>query len=199
MSNLLFPTFKGLDVKVGRVTVYSTLVQTSASGKELRASIQSAPRYRYTLQLNFIRQSGFSARTFTDELATLDAFYRAHRGRGESFLYQDPVEAVAAYFGTGDGITRTFQLLDPDGVPIAGAPESGTWTIYADGIPTSFHLVNANGTVDFDEDDAPGEGQILSWSGPFLRRVRFDSDELEVERLAALAWDGKTINLISVK
>lgn len=127
MSNSVFPsTLPGIDIKVSRRAIYSTKIQTARSGKELRASWWATPRYAYTLTLNFVRQAGFSSVTPSDEAATLVAFFETHRGAWDSFLFDDPYDAVQ-------------------------------------------------------------------------RRVRFNGDELELERLANKAWDGKTISLISVK
>ena len=53
---------------------------------------------------------------------------------------------------------------------------------------------------------APVSGVALTWSGTFYRRVRFDMDELEVERFldatvsgGGRTWEARTIKLISVK
>jgi hypothetical protein len=127
MSNLVFPdTLMGFDIKVTRKEIYSTIVQSAASGKELRAGLWSTPRYSYQLNLNFVRQSGFSVNTLVDELITLVTFFETHKGKWDSFLYNDPVDGVQ-------------------------------------------------------------------------RRVRFDMDELTLERLFNLVWSGGSIDLISVK
>ena len=52
MSSLVFPTIIGADIAVTRTPVYSTSIQTAKSGKELRASWWSYPRYRYTIDFN---------------------------------------------------------------------------------------------------------------------------------------------------
>ena len=95
MSILVFPdTLMGIDIAVARSVIYATKIQTASSGKELRASFQSTPRYAYELTLNFLRQSGFSVNTLLDEAAALSAFYVTHRGQWDSFLYNDPVDGV---------------------------------------------------------------------------------------------------------
>ena len=113
MSNLIFPSsLKGFDIKVSRSPVYGTLVQTSASGKELRASFEAWPRYRYTLNLNFAREAGYSAKTVQDETANLNRFFQIHLGSWDSFLFQDPLDytVTGMGFGLGDGTTTAFQL-----------------------------------------------------------------------------------------
>jgi len=87
----IFPALPGIGIAVKRTPVWSTLVQTSISGKETRAAFQSTPRYRYELPLNFARQYGFSAQTVYDELNTILAFYQTLQGMWDSFWFPDPV------------------------------------------------------------------------------------------------------------
>ena len=90
MSNLVFPlNLPGLDVKVKRAPIFKTGVQEAHSGKELRAKFWSAPRYRYTVTFNFLRQGKNG-----DEAKTLLDFFEAHAGRFESFLFDDPKDGV---------------------------------------------------------------------------------------------------------
>ena len=87
MSNLVFPNLPGLDIAIKRTPVYATKVQTASSGKELRASFQSTPRYRYSLPLNFLRQAVLN--TTSDEVDQLLAFFGAQKGRWDSFWLPD--------------------------------------------------------------------------------------------------------------
>ena len=41
-----------------------------------------------------MRQAGFSVLTISDELATLTTFFETHKGQWDSFLFNDPVDAV---------------------------------------------------------------------------------------------------------
>ena len=95
MSNLVFPdTLAGIDIAVVRAEVYATKVQTSTSGKELRASFQSTPRYTYELTINFLRQAGWRMNMVQDELQTVTNFFTLHLGGWDSFLFNDPVDGV---------------------------------------------------------------------------------------------------------
>ena len=112
MSNQIFPTLKGIDINVDRSQVFNTMVQTAVSGKEQRAAWWTAPRYKWQIQVNFARQTGFSTNTPKDELGTLHAFFMQHRGSWDSFLYLDPYDSsdTAMGFGVGNGSTTAFQL-----------------------------------------------------------------------------------------
>jgi hypothetical protein len=118
------------------------MVQIAASGKELRASYQGTPRWRYEIPLNFARITGFSVNTSTNEMAAILGLFNAVKGQWDSFLYTDPYSntAVNTPFGTGDGSTTAFQLLDIEGLPIFdlnGTPTltrtdwQGTQTLYS--------------------------------------------------------------------
>lgn len=90
MSDQVFPlSLPGLDIKVTRTPVFRTAVQEAHSGKELRASFWSGPRYRYTVTYNFLRQAKNG-----DEAKTLLDFFEFHKGRHESFLLDDPKDGV---------------------------------------------------------------------------------------------------------
>ena len=112
MSNQIFPALPGFDIAVKRTPLFSTQIQAAPSGKELRASWWSFPRWQYDLTLNFVRQAGFSAQTLYDEAATLVSFHAQHRGSWDSFLFSDPYDSsdTAMGFGVGDGTTTVYQL-----------------------------------------------------------------------------------------
>jgi hypothetical protein len=89
-----FPTLPGLDITVKRTEIFSTVVQTAASGKELRGSFQATPRFQFDLTFNALRQTGFSVNTAFDELSTLQAFFESMLGMSGTFNYTDPVDGT---------------------------------------------------------------------------------------------------------
>ena len=200
MSSLIFPSLLGFDIGIKRTPVYSTLVQTSPSGKEVRASFQATPRWKYEIPVNFLRMLAFSAQTVIDEMKTLQAFFHTMKGRYDSFLYADPYSNTANVtpFGTGTGTQTQFQLLDIEGFPIYDitvAPQ-----IYVNGVLKTYATdYNFNATCVITFTSAPANGAALTWSGPYYRRCRFDMDEAELEQIVSLVWGNGTISLISVK
>lgn len=196
MSNFIFPAFAGRGIAIKRTPVYSTMVQVGASGKELRASYQSIPRFRYEIPLNFVRRAGFSVNTPSDEVTTILRFFASVRGMWDSFLLTDPDSntASATSFGTGNGTTTAFQLLDIDGFPIYDL--NGAASVYVAGALTTPASI-VNGLVTFSV--APVAAAALTWTGGYYRRVRFDMDEYEQTLMFNLCWDGGTIKLLSVK
>jgi len=218
VSTQVFPsTLKGFDIKILRTPVYATMIQAAASGKELRASLQSYPRYRFTLQLNFARQAGYSTNTPFDEAGTITRFFMAHMACWDSFLLTDPYGSTvtAQPFGVGNASTVAFQLQRCEPGNWSG-PASNYWPATGSGFEPIFEMNGApsiyvngvlktvgtdytisNGLVTFTV--APGNGLVLTWTGSYYRRCRFDVDELEMERLCGGAWAGNAIKLFSTK
>jgi len=85
----------------------STVVQTSASGNEVRVANYQFPRFQWEMPFNWL--SGDPA---IEDFQTLLGFLESRAGAFDSFLFVDPDDCyVAAQFiGTGDGVTKNFQL-----------------------------------------------------------------------------------------
>ena len=108
------------------------------------------------------------------------AMFKAARGSGLAFRFRDwsDYEAVAAVFGTGDGVATAFQL----GVPYTAGSETHTRritrpvtpvSIFIDGVETFGATVNySTGAVSILP--APADGAVLTWTGEFDVPVRFD-------------------------
>ena len=107
MSGLVFPPLPGLGIQVTREPIHNTLIQTSASRREQRATFEASPIYHYRLTFNFLRTAAA-----WQELQSLYTFLVRHAGQLDSFLFTDPEDnAVTAHgFGVGDGVTTSFQL-----------------------------------------------------------------------------------------
>ena len=196
----IFPALPGIGIAVKRTPVFSTLVQTSISGKETRAAFQSIPRWKYSIPLNFARMTGFSPNTATNEMATILSSFMTAMGQLNYFDFTDPYSntALLTPFGTGTGgAGQTNQLLDIEGYPIYDL--NGTTSIYINGalqaLTTNYTL--SNGLVTWVTQ--PGAALPLTWSGGYYRRCRFDMDEFELEQIVNLCWGNGTIKLISLK
>lgn len=111
MSNAVFPLLPGLMWEVKRTPLWSTKVQRSVGGKEVRAAFYSNPIWSYQLSYEFLRD-GNAAQVGFNELQTLQAFFLQRQGAFDSFLFKDPNDNYVAGhgFGVGDGVTVGFQL-----------------------------------------------------------------------------------------
>ena len=203
----IFPTLARLNIKVTRAPKYATLVQVGATGKELRASLQSEPRITYNMKINFLRETGFSPNTTTDEVKSLITFFSSVLGSFSGFYLVDPDASAVTNvkFATGTGTPLTFQLRDRDGLAVsqamltAGGLASQTITIYVDGValaPADWSI-DTVGVVTFDT--PPGYGLDITWTGYFWRYVRFVDDELTLSQIVHRLWECESLDFISVK
>jgi len=197
----VFPSsLLGIGIAVKRTPVWSTLVQTSISGKETRAAFQSIPRWKYSIPINFARVLGFSQQTASNEMATILSSFMAAMGQLNYFDFTDPYSntALLTPFGTGTGLAgQTNQLLDIEGYPIYDL--NGTPSLYVNGVlkTVTTDYTISNGLVTWVTN--PGNALPLTWSGGYYRRCRYDMDELELEQIVNLCWGNGTLKLISLK
>lgn len=202
MSDLLFPSFVGLTWPVQKRPVTSTIVQTTASGSELRASAWSSPLLEWGLAFDTLR-----TKLLLNDLAApyaeyeeLADFYNAHGGRRESFLFNDLYDntAVASVFGEGDGVRTVFTL----GRTLAGlgAIQIGKavtiTAVYIDGVATGAYSSSGN-QITFSA--APAACAELSWSGTFYWRVRFRDDAADFANFVDQIWENRALWLRQVK
>ena len=108
MGNAIFPTLPGLKWGVTKTPIWSTQVQKSTSGRELRAGYYSYPLWKFSLSFEVLRNKQGLA-----ELEELAGFFNARRGSLESFLYEDPTDNTVTnqLIGMATNGQTQFQLL----------------------------------------------------------------------------------------
>lgn len=104
-----FPSLLGLSMKCTRRALYSTLVQTVASGGELRVQRWPGTKFHYTLSFEFLRRPSLNSVVLwpnagEDEVAALVKHIEQSRGAYDSFDFIDPV----------DGHTRRCRYVSDD-------------------------------------------------------------------------------------
>jgi len=193
MSNHYFPTLPGLNWSNKKTPIWSTNIQTSSSGKELRASYFSYPKWQFSLSYEFLRENGEA------ELQALIGLFNQCRGSFDTFLYSDPDDnsVVDQIFGIGDGVNTQFGLVRS----YAGFVEpimavNGTPTIKKAGVVTSGYTIT-NNVVTFAT--PPANGQQLTWTGSFYFKCRFLQDSMEFEQFLYHLWTAKKVEFVSVK
>jgi hypothetical protein len=217
MSLLIFPDLPGLKV-LSRERIDNASVFETASGKEQRVGRWVAPRYRYRLGFGsaFLR----SAAAY-QELQALEGFASRMRGRLDTFMWSDPEDYTytAHPFGVGDGTVTEFQL-QRSMVPSASLPGAASrvyWPVVGDGYEPCLDLASspaiykdgtlqtgdgtdyqlgANGLVLFVS--APAAGAVLTWTGTYWKRCRFDSDSVGTERIVPGWWKSGGVDLVTV-
>lgn len=205
MSNYIFPEFQGWAWDKTKTPQWSTTIYEADSGLETRVQKWSYPRYKIKLNYNFMTDDSINSISLTKgELEELQGFFNSVGGTFGDFLFRDDVENTCngQAFGEGDGSTTEFQLVRslPNWVePVKGIVE--TPTIYIDTgdgpVKTIDFTFDNYGVITFNS--APATGSILSWSGAYYFRCRFDNDELELNRDWDGLWSNIEVDLITVK
>ena len=158
---------------------YLTTVVSMASGHEQRNANWSAARGKWNVA------SGLKHQT---QLNTLIAFFRARKGRAYGFRFKDWTDyrATGQAIGTGEGATKSFQLVKSyvsgagSETRIITKPVQGTVVPYLTGIKhTSGWLMNTTtGILTFLT--APAQGVAITANFEFDVPIRFDTDSMAV-------------------
>lgn len=172
MSNFIFPAYMGTKINLKRAPIFDTAVVVSASGMEQRTSWQSTPRYKYSLDIEFLRAywrtapAGWSGATSykSGDWVTYNAhWYMSITGSAAGYnINHAPTDTAYWVLADGGEIDALVQFI---------LLHRGRWD--------TFLLVDPHDSVN--------------------RRVRFDIDEFEFERVVDKIWEINSIKMISVK
>lgn len=220
MSNLIFPSTLSSARLVTREEIEDDAqIDTSLSKRETRYTWSTYPRYRYEYEFSALR----SATAYLEYQKVL-GFRGRHRGQLDSFLLVDPEDnSVTAHpFGVGDGATTSFQLQRTvvASADLNPAATRAYWPTMGDDYQPVFDL-NGNPSIFKDTGGgpvlqvlgtdytlpgvgvvtfavAPAANAILTWTGSYYRRVRFEDPTLPTSKVVTAMWTAK-VKLISVK
>ncbi len=203
MSTNLLPAIPGIAWPVVRSPVFDTTVQTAISGKETRIALQTFPRWKWDLTYNILRSAAALA-----EYQAIAGFFLSRQGQFDTFLYQDADDnsVTGQQIGTGDGTTKSFQLIRAFGGFIEPmlAPNTGaTINIYLNGVlqPTG-HAVSAWGSTTpgvLTFTSAPGSGVIITADFNYYWPCRFNMDTVDFSLFMSGFYELKKLSIISVK
>ncbi len=197
MSNDVFPALSGLAWSVVRRPTFATIVQRAASGREVRAALQSFPIWEWQLAYELLRDD------VVGDLRTLMGFFLRRQGAFDSFLFRDPSDNTVTDqpIGVGGNGATSFQLVRT----LGGFVEP---IFDLNGVPS----VKVNGAapvlgVDFTvANDArivfttpPAGGAPITASFAYFFRVRFKEDFSEFNNFAFRLWELQQLELVGVK
>ena len=197
MSQAIFPKLPGLTWGITRTPVWSTQVQTSSSGREMRAAYWSYPIWRYSLKYELLRADA------RQELQQLVGFFNARKGSFENFLFDDPDDnkAVEQAFGVTVAGHLHYQLarsyggvIEPVLAPKPGAVLKANGTVLN---PGEHYTLGDDGRVTLNV--APAPGYVLTWTGGFWWRCRFTDDSTSFEQFMHRLWSAQRIEFQTVK
>jgi uncharacterized protein (TIGR02217 family) len=216
MSNLLFPRIRGLGWSITKNPTFSTEIQSSLAGREVRVQNFQNPIWEFTLAYEYL----FNDPRSRDEneqtpLETLVGFFLARGGQFDDFLLnesdltqrlEDSVYSGQP-IGTGDGTTKNFQLVRNFGGFLESCqnPANQVATIYDNGTAQAANTyIITNGLVTFTA--APLAGHSITADFTFLHRVRFDvgtsrggKEGIEFNNFLFNLYECKEVQLISVR
>ena len=217
MSNLLFPKIRGLAWTIKKTPTFSTDVQESLAGREVRIQNFANPIWEFTLSYEYLlADSRFRDENEQTPLETLVGFFLARGGQFDDFLLnesdltgrlEDSVYSGQP-IGAGDGVSRSFQLVRNIGgfLEAVQNPMNQTATVYLNGVAkqqgTDYTI--ANGLVTFTT--APAAGVSITADFIMLHRVRFHTgssrsgkEGLELSNFYFNLYECKEVQLISVR
>ncbi|HZE82510.1 MAG TPA: DUF2460 domain-containing protein, partial [Candidatus Polarisedimenticolia bacterium] len=144
MSNLLFPKIRGLGWSITKNPTFATEIQSSLAGREVRVQNFQNPIWEFTLAYEYLLNDPRSRdENEQTPLETLIGFFLARGGQFDDFLLnesdltgrlEDSVFSGQP-IGTGDGVTKTFQLVRNFGgfLEACQNPANQAATIYVSG------------------------------------------------------------------
>ena len=200
MSNYVFPSFQGWSWEKTITPVWNTQTYESESGRETRIQKWKYPRYKISLTYNFLTDNTSKWQLDKGDIERLQGFFNAVGGSFDDFLYFDDTENSVENqtFGLGNGQQTVFQLVRNH--PYWAEPVNGIVEIpqiFIDGVLTTEVSVDPYGVVTFDS--PPPADSVLTWTGNYYFRVRFDNDEIELTRTWDGVWESIEISMKKVK
>lgn len=217
MSNVLFPKIRGLAWSIIKTPTFSTEIQESLAGREVRVQNFQNPIWEFTLTYEYLlNDPKFRDENEQTPLEALVGFFLARGGQFDDFLLnesdltgrlEDSVY-TGQPIGTGDGTTRTFQIVRNIGgfLEAVQNPMNQTATVYLNGaakVQGSDYTIS-NGAVTFTL--APAAGVNITADFIMLQRVRFHTgssrsgkEGLEFSNFYFNLYECKEVQLISVR
>ncbi len=197
-----FPTLPGLGWSVHKKPMFSTLVASHVSGREVRDALYRNPIWQFELTFDALSSSPVSySGAGVSSLQALMGFFLQMQGQFGTFLYADPTDNTATNvtFATGDGATTIFTLsrfmgafLEPVGwvtsvsnVFLNGVTQPSGWTMST---PNSLVFT-----------PAPGPGVSIAATFTYAFECRFDSDDQDFEEFMSNLWRVDSIKFKSVR
>ncbi len=197
-----FPTLPGLGWSVHKKPMFSTLVASHVSGREVRDALYQNPIWQFELTFDALSSSPSSyLGAGANSLQALMGFFLQMQGRFGTFLYTDPTDSAVANvtFATGDGATTIFTF----GRFMGAFLEPVGWVTSVSNVflnnvnqPSGWSLSEPNSllfTV------APSAGMSIAATFTYAFECRFDSDDQDFEEFMSNLWQVDSIKFKSVR
>lgn len=205
MSDDIYPSLRGLEFPVVRTPTFSTIIQTSQNGREVRLANRAAPIFKWELSYDFL-----SLIDAQNSYKTLLGFYEAHFGAFDSFLFSSQDDnatinsatgaRVPVQIGVGDGTNKNFQIGRQFGasfVPLYDLNDAAyAHKVYKNAVLQAAYTITA-GLVSFTS--APAAGNIITADFNYYWRVRFQDDSIDFANFMNNLFEAKKVVLYGVR
>lgn len=197
-----FPTLPGLGWSVHKKPIFSTLVASHASGREVREALYQNPIWQFELIFDALSSSATSyPGVGANSLQALLGFFLRMQGQFGSFLYGDPTDSVATNvtFAVGDGASQIFTFSRFMGAflePVGWVTSVSNVLLNNVGQASGWSLSTPN-SLEFAAAPAPGVSIAATFTYAF--ECRFDSDDQDFEEFMSNLWRVDSIKFKSVR
>jgi uncharacterized protein (TIGR02217 family) len=214
-SDCYFPLLQGLMWDVKKTPLFNNFIQTPSTLRiESRVPITTQPQMKFDVSYEFLRQHQTIA---YKELNTLEGFFHARLGNFYSFLLdvstltQDTADAYTYYAPvsddagnlSADGVSASFQLMNTRGsfTEVVDAVDAGSFSLYVNNVlqsTSNYSLNAAYGWVTFTPSHIPAAKAVVTWSGHYYYRVRFNDPSVEFSLFQWRLWECQSMSLLQV-
>jgi hypothetical protein len=197
-----FPTLAGLGWSVHKKPVFSTVVASHVSGREVREALYQNPIWQFELTFDGLDSSaGTYPGLGAESLQILMGFFLACQGQYNTFLYTDPTDSAATNttFATGDGATTIFTFSRFMGAflePVGWVTSVTSVFLNSVNQPSGWSLSTPNSLV---FTSAPGSGVSIAATFTYAFQCRFDSDDQDFEEFMSNLWRVDSVKFKSVR
>lgn len=197
-----FPNLSGQGWSVHKKPLFSTIVASHTSGREVRDALYENPLWQFELTFDGLGSDSSSyPGVGSQSLQSLMGLYLQCRGQYGTFLYADPTDSTAINqnIATGDGATTNFTFaralggfVEPVGwvtsvsqVSVAGIIQASGWSLSK---PNTLTLSSA-----------PTAGSLVAASFSYAFQCRFDADSADFEQFMQNLWRVESLTFRSVR
>ncbi len=198
-----FPTLAGQAWGSHKKPVFSTVVASHVSGREVRTPLYQNPVWEFEVTFDGLdsTSTGAYGQLGAQSLQSLMGLFLACQGQYGTFLYTDPTDSsvMNGAIATGDGATTTFTFarylatfFEPVGWVTSVA------NVYLNGVdqPSGWALSPPNSLV---FTAAPGVGVSITATFAYAFQCRFADDSQEFEQVMANLWKAEGLKFRSVR
>lgn len=211
-----FPTLAGIGWSVHKKPVFSTIVASHVSGREVRDQLYVNPIWQFELTVDGLSSSTSQYPNLgSQSLQSLMGFFLSLGGQFGTFLFTDPSDdtvsngaLINTATGTsgGDGTTTVFTLARFMGAfqePIGWINVLSS--VLVNGSASSYTLTAPN-TITFatappgpNSTPTPLPPATVTASFTFYFQCRFDADDLDFDQFMSNLWKVESLKFRSVR